>query len=136
MRQLYGHEGIVFDETRARRAVEGLIERPEYGGVWLIETMDAVAGYFALTSGYSLEFGGHVGLLDELFVAEEWRGKGIGGAALQFVEDWCRGRGLKAVRLEVDPRNLRGQRLYRRAGFKLQERYLMTRWIADWTPVE
>jgi GNAT superfamily N-acetyltransferase len=133
--RLYRHEGIVFDEKRAQRAVEGLIGRPEYGGVWLLETVGTVGGYFALTVGYSLEFGGHTGLLDELFIAEEWRGKGFGGAALQFATDWCRARGFEAVRLEVDPRNLTGQRLYRRAGFELQERYLMTRWITDRTPV-
>jgi GNAT superfamily N-acetyltransferase len=128
MRQLYTHEGIPWNEALARRAVEQVTQHPEYGGVWLIQADGIVVGYFALTVAYSLEFGGRFGLLDEFFVAEEWRCRGLGTQALNFALDWCRAQDFAALRLEVDPQNLRGQKLYRRMGFDLQERYLMTRW--------
>ena len=129
MRRLYDHEGIVWNEALARRAVEELAERPDSGGIWLIQADSVVAGYFALTVAYSLEFGGRFGLLDEFFVADEWRCRGLGTQALAFAAEWCRARSFAALRLEVDPQNLRGQKLYRRMGFELQERYLMTRWL-------
>ena len=64
-------------------------------------------------------------MLDEFFVAEGLRGKGIGAEALAFAAEWCRGRRLEALRqpsrgkgrLEVDPQNRRGQKLYRRSSF-------------------
>ncbi len=129
MSLLYRHEDLFFDEPRALRAVEELIANPELGGIWWIEAEGVVAGYFVLTICYSLEFGGRFGMLDEFFIAEALRGKGIGTQALAFAAEWCRGRRLEALRLEVDPRNKRGQKLYRRSGFELQERYLMTRWL-------
>ena len=42
--------------------------------------------------GYSLEFRGRYGLLDELYVEPDWRDQGIGRVALAFVEDACRQR--------------------------------------------
>jgi len=129
MSNLYQHEDLVFDEARARRAVQELIADKDLGGIWWIEAEGVVAGYFVLTLCYSLEFGGRFGLLDEFFVAEELRGKGLGTQALAFAAQWCRERRLEALRLEVDPENRLGQKLYRRSGFELQERYLMTRWL-------
>jgi len=129
MSLLYQHENLSFDESRTRRAVEELIANPGLGGIWWMEVEGVVAGYFVLTICYSLEFGGRFGLLDEFFVAPGFRRRGIGSEALAFAARWCRERHLEALRLEVDPANQLGQKLYRRCGFELQERHLMTRWL-------
>ena len=76
-----------------------------------------MAGYVALTACYSLEFHGRFGLLDEFYIEEQWRGQGLGTAALAFVDEQCRSRGWKAVRLEVASHESRAQELYRRAGY-------------------
>jgi GNAT superfamily N-acetyltransferase len=130
MAELYAHGEPIFDSERARRATETLLGEPEFGGVWMIDIDGAAAGYIVIVLGYSLEFGGRFGLLDELFVAETYRARGVGAAALAFADDYCRARGWRALRLEVNQDNLRGQALYRRAGFYMHDRFLMTKWIS------
>jgi ribosomal protein S18 acetylase RimI-like enzyme len=127
--QLYLHEDLAYEPGDAAQLVIELIERPEYGGIWLIEVAGQTAGYLLLTVCYSLEFGGRFGLLDELYIEDRWRGQGIGGAALDFAESECRHRGLRAVRLEVAHANPRALDLYRRRGFSVDPRRLMTKWL-------
>jgi GNAT superfamily N-acetyltransferase len=127
--ELYRQEGLdPYDEGRERAMAE-LAGNPEFGGAWLIVADGAIAGYVALTACYSVEFHGRVGLLDELYIEERWRGHGLGTSALAFVDQQCRSRGWKAVRLEVDHTNPGAQKLYRRAGYSIVARHLMAKWL-------
>ena len=129
MAQLYSQSSSPFDAARARRSTETLLTEPEFGGVWMIDLDGALAGYIVLVLGYSLEFGGRFGLLDELFVAENFRGMGLGTQALAFAGEQCRARGWQALRLEVGQKNLRAQSLYQWSGFHMHDRFLMTKWM-------
>lgn len=129
MGRLYSEAGAAHHRERARRAVRGLITNPELGGVWLIDVDGEPAGYLCITLCYSLEFAGPFALLDELYLNEAWRGRGIGAQAIGFAEKWARARGLAAVRLEVGRTNLRALELYRRHGFTAHDRHLMTKWL-------
>jgi GNAT superfamily N-acetyltransferase len=129
MAQLYAQGSEPFDAARARRATETLLTEPEYGGVWLIDLDGALAGYLVVVLGYSLEFGGRFGLLDELFVAESHRNRGLGAEALAFADEQCRTRGWQALRLEVGQKNHQAIALYSRSGFRMHDRYLMTKWM-------
>jgi GNAT superfamily N-acetyltransferase len=127
--RLYSEAGATHHRERARRAAEGLMASPEMGGVWLIEVHGETAGYICVTLCYSLEFDGRFALLDELYLEEAWRGKGIGAQAIAFAQEWSRSRGLAAIRLEVARTNSRAFELYRREGFKAHDRHLMTKWL-------
>jgi GNAT superfamily N-acetyltransferase len=129
MGSLYSEAGATHNRERARRAAEGLMANPELGGVWLIEMRGETAGYLCVTICYSLEFDGLFALLDELYLEEAWRGKGIGAQAIAFAEEWSRVRGLAAIRLEVAHTNSRAFELYRSQGFKAHDRHLMTKWL-------
>jgi GNAT superfamily N-acetyltransferase len=127
--QLYAREPGAWDRQHARRAAEELIADAGRGGIWLLEVEGEAAGYLVLTVCFSLEFGGRFCLVDELFVADEWRGRGIGTQALEFAGQWAREQGMEALRLEVWTGNAGAIRLYQRAGYALEERHLMTRRI-------
>jgi ribosomal protein S18 acetylase RimI-like enzyme len=131
MRGLYASDHLEYEETRARRALAGLLAEPALGGVWLMESGGGVLGYAVLTLGYSLEFGGRFWVLDELFIRDEHRGQGVGGQVLRRIEEMARALGLHAVRLEVSRSNGRARELYRRAGFEAHDRDLMTLWLED-----
>jgi ribosomal protein S18 acetylase RimI-like enzyme len=134
MRGLYASDHISFQEPRARRALAGLLAEPRLGEVWLVEARSEVVeaiGYAVLTLGYSLEFGGRFWLLDELFIRDEQRGRGVGGQVLRRIEEAGRALGLHAIRLEVSRTNGRAQDLYRRAGFAAHDRDLMTLWLGE-----
>ena len=47
-----------------------------------------------------------------------------------FAEGVCRGRGVRALHLEVERENTRAQSIYRRAGFVDHDRYLLTKWLS------
>ena len=129
MRPFYEHEGIAFHEDTARSALERLLRTSALGEIFLIREQGAVAGYFVITFSYSLEFGGRTAVLDELFIQEEFRGRGFGRAALDFAADLCRKQGVKALHLLVERKNTRAQTVYRNAGFAGHDRDVMTKWL-------
>lgn len=125
MRQLYAHDGVPFDEAVARRATLQLIDEPRAGAVWLIEVDHRPVGYVVLTIGFSLEFGGWHGFIDELFIEAEHRGSGLGTAAIRHLQAECARQGMTALLLEADLDNEGATRLYRRLGFQEHPRRLM-----------
>lgn len=132
MRDLYDHDGsMVFNEMRARAAVEHLISCPGHGKLWVIIESERPVGYVALTLGYSLEFHGVDAFLDEIYVTPEARNRGIGTTAMRFVESKCLELGVRALHLEVERDNVRAQAFYRRSGFVDHDRYLLTKWISE-----
>jgi ribosomal protein S18 acetylase RimI-like enzyme len=129
MREFYAHEGLVFDESRTLGAFRTMAADPNLGRVWIFRAGGAVVGYLAVTVCYSLEFAGRYALVDELYVREAFRGRGIGARALQVAAEACRALDVSALRLEVDVGNERAMALYERLGFTLQKRYMMSQWI-------
>ena len=129
MRELYEHESIAFDEPTARAALTQLLADDSCGVAHFILLGEEVAGYLVLTFGFSLEFGGRDAFVDELFVKDEFRGHGMGKAALGFAAEVCRARGVRALHLEVERANRNAQGIYRKAGFVDHDRYLLTKWL-------
>jgi GNAT superfamily N-acetyltransferase len=129
MREFYAQDGLRFDESAARCALQGLVHRPDLGRVFLILEEGEVAGYDVLTFGYSLEFHGRDAFVDEIYLHDEYRGKGIGKRALEFLSAVCAESGVRALHLEVERHNTNAQQVYRKFGFEDHDRYLMTKWI-------
>jgi ribosomal protein S18 acetylase RimI-like enzyme len=129
MREFYSQQHMRFDETGASGAINKLLQSPGHGPVYLIFRGNALAGYFALTFCFSLEFHGRFALLDELYLREPYRRQKLGKAVVAFSEDLCKKAGIKAVRLEVSRENPGAQSLYGAAGFKEDARNLMTKWL-------
>lgn len=129
MREFYSQQQMRFDEAAASRAVTRALNDPGLGQIYLIFRSQELAGYFALTFCFSLEFHGRFALLDELYLREPFRRQKLGNAVVAFAEDLSRKAGVKALRLEVGRENQGAQSLYRTAGFKEDERNLMTRWL-------
>jgi ribosomal protein S18 acetylase RimI-like enzyme len=129
MREFYSQQEMRFDEPAASQAVNRVLENPDLAQIYLIFRGTELAGYFALTFCFGLEFHGRFALLDELYLREAFRRQKLGNAVVAFAEDLCRKAGVKALRLEVGRENQGAQSLYRAAGFKEDERNLMTKWL-------
>ncbi len=130
MRDLYVFDHVPFDEQRARRTMSGLLRDPSLGRVWIILEGSEPAGYAAITLGYSLQYGGRDAFIDELFIREDRRGRGLGRGALAFVEERCRAFGVRTLHLAVDRENQRAQEVYEQFGFADQGFHLMSKPIA------
>jgi diamine N-acetyltransferase len=118
-----------FDEQRRRVIFDQFVRDSPYGGAWLITEGERPVGYVVLTVSFSFEYRGCDAFIDELYIAEEYRGKGIGRRAMQFVEAVAHQRGVNAMHLEVSPANAAALELYRRSGYVDHGRYLMTKWL-------
>jgi GNAT superfamily N-acetyltransferase len=62
-------------------------------------------------------YAGPVALLDEMYVAPELRGQGIGSAVLQIFISESRRRGVDLIEINVDEGDVDAQRFYERHGF-------------------
>ncbi len=131
MAEYYAYDHIPFDREAARSSMERLVNDHYLGRAWVISYGADAVGYCVLTLGYSLEFHGRSAFIDELFIKEGYRGKGIGTRTLEFLKETARALGVTALRLEVEQKNVDAQRLYRKAGFEDQDRSLMTNKIAE-----
>jgi GNAT superfamily N-acetyltransferase len=129
MREFYAHEGLAFDEPIARRALLGILQNKAYGHVFSIELGGELAGYCVLTLGYSLEFRGVDAIVDELYLREAYRGRGLGKQTLEFLAACCAELGVQAMHLVVERANKRAQTVYRQFGFVSHDRELMTKWF-------
>jgi ribosomal protein S18 acetylase RimI-like enzyme len=129
MREFYQQQHMRFDEVVAAKAVTKLLADPSLGQICFIYRGSELAGYFVLTICVSLEFHGNFALLDELYVREAFRRQKLGTTVISFVENLCRQKGIKALRLEVGRTNDGAQRLYRASGFTEDARYLYTKWL-------
>lgn len=129
MREFYAQQHMRFDEHMARGAINRLLKAPQHGQIYLIFRGPALAGYFALTFCFSLEFHGRFALLDELYLREPFRRQKLGEGVVGFAEGICRREGIAALRLEVGRENAPAQALYRKSGFAEDARKLMTKWL-------
>ena len=129
MREFYSQQEMRFDETAASQTINNVLKNPELAQIYLIFRGAELAGYFALTFCFSLEFHGRFALFDELYLREPFRRQKLGKAVVAFAEDLSKKAGIKAMRLEVGRENLPAQSLYNAAGFKQDERNLLTKWL-------
>jgi ribosomal protein S18 acetylase RimI-like enzyme len=118
-----------FDEQRRRVIFDQFVGDSPYGRAWLIAEGERPVGYVVLTVSFSFEYRGCDAYIDELYIAEEHRGRGIGRRAMEFVETVARELGVNAMHLEVSRDNEAALELYRRIGYVDHGRYLMTKWL-------
>ena len=70
------------------------------------------------------------GYIEEIVVAEEYRGRGIGKQLLEGITDWTKKQGLEEVELHVWHRNHRARAMYESLGFEIT-RYTMRKRLSD-----
>jgi len=126
-RAFYAHERIAFDEAKARTAFRLLPQDPQLGRAWIIVADAAPVGYSVVTFGFSIEYGGRDAILDEIYIQESHRHRGLGAQALRLAEAACREVGVQALHLEVERSNAAAQVFYRAQGFVDHDRYFMTK---------
>lgn len=124
----HAEEGIDVDDMHRRDAVLPLLEGSPHGAVWFIGPKMSPVGYVAVSFGWSIELGGMDGFIDEFWVREKVRRRGMGSEALMLLLKTLKENGLRAMHLEMADGNP-AERLYRRAGFRRRDFALLT-WVA------
>ncbi|MBV1895187.1 MAG: GNAT family N-acetyltransferase [Rhodobacteraceae bacterium] len=121
----HAEAGINSTQTSRQAAIEPLLNGIPHGAAYLIGPARSPIGYVVVTFGWSVEFGGMDGFIDEIYVRPTIRKRGIASEVLNDLPKALAGAGLKALHLEVDRQSDAAQRLYARAGFKGREHYML-----------
>lgn len=127
----FEEHAIALSSDQLQSAVASLIEMPERGALLLARDGEDWVGLAALAYTWTLEHGGLVAWLDELYVVPARRGEGLGAALLARAVELCIGAGCRAIELEVDSGHRRAENFYRRAGFEPLARSRWSRSLAD-----
>jgi len=115
------------DEAR-RAALVPLLEGSPHGVIYLMGPARAPIGYVAVSFGWSIQFGGMDGVVDEIYIRPGVRGRGIGSEVLLALPKALAKAGLKALHLEVARDNPRARKLYEKLGFAARDGHgLMSR---------
>lgn len=125
--RFHSHEGIEQSEEDREAALRPLLEGSPHGAAYLIGPRQGPVGYIVVSFGYSVEMGGIDGFVDEFYIRESVRGRGMGSEVLRTLMPALAEHGVTALHLEVDRNNDKAKRLYGRLGFDSREKYqLMT----------
>ncbi|HWK89750.1 MAG TPA: GNAT family N-acetyltransferase [Longimicrobium sp.] len=108
-------------------AAEGLVGHAERGAVLLAWRGGQAVGVAAMSYTWTIEHGGPVAWLDELYVVPELRGGGTGRRLLLAAMERARADGRVAMDLEVETSHVRVEALYAREGFRPLDRRHWTR---------
>ncbi|MCB1482446.1 MAG: GNAT family N-acetyltransferase [Rhodobiaceae bacterium] len=113
-------------ENPVRPVLAKLIADATLGQAFMIEADRETIGYVILCHSFSIEFGGHDTILDEIYIHPDARGKGYGTKILHALEDWSLENGLVAIHLEVMAENPAAA-LYRRTGYRDRDSRFMSK---------
>ena len=125
MQAFYAIDNYPFDIDKSKKLVIAFLENENLGSAWIIYSENEIVGYVILTFIFSFEYQGKIAFLDELFLLEKARGKGIGSKAIDFIQAEALKLKLKVIYLEVEKHNKNAQKLYIASDFVSHNRKLM-----------
>lgn len=127
MADFYSIDDYPFQKDSAEKNLQKFIGNDALGRLSLVYQGEVLTGYITLTFGFSFEYGGRDAFIDEFYLKSHFRDQGIGSAVMDLIADQAKALGVNAIHLEVENQNDAGQALYRRKGFRGNDRALLTR---------
>ncbi|HHP7233540.1 MAG TPA: GNAT family N-acetyltransferase [Desulfobacterales bacterium] len=107
-----------FDVDRQRAGLLRMLDGcGKHRCVIVADVEDRTVGMATVQILVSTAEGGEVGLVEDVVVKNDWRGRGIGGKLLASLEQWSARRGLRRLQLLADRENLAGLQFYNKNGW-------------------
>lgn len=105
------------DRAKQLAALELILDRPDLGRIFVARLGGRAIGMANALISVSTAEGGRVLILEDVILAAQQRGKGLGHQLLEAVFAWAAGEGMRRITLLTDPDNTTGLRFYGRHGF-------------------
>lgn len=118
-REFYHSDAVLHPvpDTYFERTADEALRSDVYAEIFLFECENEAAGYGLIAKTYSQEAGGMVWWIEEVYVREAFRSKGIGREFFAYL-DKVKGSSVTRMRLEVEEDNTRAVALYKKLGYK------------------
>ena len=124
VRRYWEFEAIAgFEALRVELTLQQLLADPRLGAAWVAEERWQLHGYLIAVLVLSLEHGGLMAEVDELFVLPQARGRGIGAQLLATAETDLGSRGCVRLQLQLGVTNEAARTFYARLGYAARDGY-------------
>jgi GNAT superfamily N-acetyltransferase len=109
---------------------QALMGDPEHEGVQLLgrDADGSAVGFATLYWSWSTTDACRIGVMNDLFVSEQARGRGLAERLIEACRAECARRGARRLTWQTAPDNLRAQSVYDRVGGHREQ------WIDYWLP--
>ena len=118
MRVFYASEAVLTngsDEIFSADIDECVGESP-YAEGYVFESLGEIVGYSMLAKSYSTEYGKRCIWIEDIYLKEEYRGKGVGSRFFSFLDESYPD---VLFRLEAEEENERAIHVYKKSGFEV-----------------
>lgn len=109
--------GAPYDDAHRAAVVEPLLQGSPLGALWLIGPVRAPLGYVLITFDWSVEAGGMVGWVREIYIRDKVRRRGIGTETLHAVSVALRGAGVLALHVDLHAADNPQTGFWKKVGF-------------------
>ncbi len=119
-REFYHSDAVLHPVPDAffERTVQEALRSDAYAEIYLFELDGRPAGYGLTAKTFSQEAGGMVLWIEEIYIREAFRSRGLGRDFFAYLEE-TQGPGLARFRLEVEEGNRGAVSLYKRLGYQV-----------------
>lgn len=107
-------EGEPIDEVKISKTINEFRKNPQKLTIKMFMLNDEVIGYAILVYYWSNEYGGNILSVDELYIKEGYRNKGIGTSFLNTIAER---KDIVALQIETTPSNEKAFIYYKGLGF-------------------
>ena len=125
MQDFYSIDNYPIDVEVSKKLFQEFISDEKLGKSWLIYSTEDLVGYVILTYIFSFEYKGRIALLDQLYIKECYRGKGIEKQTIDFIKEQASNQNINLIYLEVENHNQNAQKLYLANDFEVHNRKLL-----------
>jgi GNAT superfamily N-acetyltransferase len=109
---------FVPDRAKQLAGLHLILDNPALGRLFVLRVDGRAAGMANALITVSTAEGGRVLLLEDVIVAREYRGSGLGRRLVEHVLAWAAGQGMRRVTLLADRDNRAALDFYARLGFQ------------------
>jgi GNAT superfamily N-acetyltransferase len=124
VRRYWEFEGIEgFAALRVELVLQRLIADAALGAAWVAEADGELVGYLIAVRVLSLEHQGVMAEIDEFFVLQEARSRGVGAQLLALAEEALTQQGCVRLQLQLAVANESARAFYERRGYGSRDGY-------------
>ena len=118
LKELFSIEAdFCFNEELQRRGLTIMLEPCESRCLLIASAGNRIIGMASIQTLISTAEGGGAGIIEDVVVRPEWRGKGIGRCLLETIEVWAHTKGLNRIQLLADSTNTPALEFYKNRGW-------------------